>query len=181
MRLFTALDLPADVYGRLETLIDQLRPTADIRWSRPSNLHITTKFIGHFPDERLDDVKTVLAGVHSPALQVAIRGFGFVPSERSPRVFFCCVDAPGIEALAAATDRATAALGIESESRVYTPHLTLARIKERRSLDRLRSALAALPSSELGRFEAGSFFLYQSQMRGGGSVYTKLAEFPLSH
>jgi 2'-5' RNA ligase len=181
MRLFTALDLPADILGRLETLLHQLRPTADIKWSRPANLHITTKFIGHWPDERLDELKTTLAGVQSPALHVAVRGCDFIPNERSPRVLFCRVDAPGIDALAAATDRATAALGIESESRAYTPHLTLARIKERRGLEPLRTVIAALPSTDFGSFDARSFFLYRSQMRAGGSVYTKLAEFPLSH
>jgi RNA 2',3'-cyclic 3'-phosphodiesterase len=181
MRLFTALDLPQDVIGRLETLLDQLRPTAQINWARPSNLHITTKFIGHWPDERLDEVKAALAGIRSPALQVAVRGFAFVPNERLPRVLFCKVDAPGIDALAAATDRATAALGIESESRVYKPHLTLARIKERGGLERLRTTIAALPSTDFGAFDARSFFLYQSKMQAGGSVYTKLAEFPLSH
>jgi 2'-5' RNA ligase len=181
MRLFTALDLPADILRRLENLLDQLRPKADIRWSRPSNLHITTKFIGHWPDERLDEIKNALTGVRSPILDVSIRGLAFFPNQRSPRVFHCGVEAPGIDGLATATDRATAALGVESESRAYTPHLTLARIKQRGGLERLHNAIAALPSTDFGSFSANSFFLYQSQMRGGGSVYTKLAEFPLSH
>src|SRR5689334_9016374 len=153
MRLFTGLDIPADILGRLELLLGQLRPTAKIRWSVPANLHITTKFIGQWPEERLDELKSALAGVKSPALQVAIRGLDFLPG-RSPRVFYCGIDAPGIADLAASTDRATAALGIESESRAYTPHLTLARIKERGGLERLRAAIAALPSADFGSFPA---------------------------
>ena len=72
------------------------------------------------------------------------------------------------------------AIGIAREQRPYSPHLTLARIKERLDLQPLREAIAAQASLEFGRFEAGSFFLYRSQLRPTGSVYTKLAEFPFS-
>ena len=53
MRLFTALDLEPGVAAKLERLLDRLRPTARIQWSAPANLHITTKFIGEWPDGRL--------------------------------------------------------------------------------------------------------------------------------
>src|SRR5687767_2179424 len=176
MRLFTALEIPAPVLATLEKILDQLRPTAPIHWSRVSNLHVTTKFIGSWPEDRLDELKSALAGIPpSPPVQVQIRGLGF-----RRNVFLCGVVAPGLEALAAATERATAELGIPSETRTYTPHLTMARIKTPCNLSALRSAIAALDTSDLGSFEARSFFLYQSQLQPGGSVYTKLAEFPLS-
>jgi 2'-5' RNA ligase len=44
----------------------------------------------------------------------------------------------------------------------------------------LRNAVTG-GSLDFGRFEAASFFLYRSELKPGGSVYTKLAEFPLSH
>ncbi len=72
------------------------------------------------------------------------------------------------------------ALGIRSEKRPFSPHLTLARIKERVELQPLREAIAALPSLEFGAFQAAGFFLYRSTLRPTGSVYTKLAEFPLT-
>ena len=78
------------------------------------------------------------------------------------------------------TDRATAAIGVAAETRAFSPHLTLARIKERLDFQPLREAIAALPSLEFGQFEASRFFLYRSQLRPAGAVYSKLAEFPLS-
>jgi 2'-5' RNA ligase len=180
MRLFVALDLPPDVIRNLEGLLAALRPTARIAWSPPANLHITTKFIGWWPDERLDEVKTALAGVPPQGpIALQIRGLGFFPNPRAPRVFWCGIEAPGLDRLAAETDRATATLGIESEKRPFSPHLTLARIKERPDLRPLHDAIAALPSVEFGRSEARSFFLYRSVPGPKGSVYTKLAEFPL--
>jgi 2'-5' RNA ligase len=182
MRLFTGLDLPGEVVRNLDALLEQLRPKARIQWSPPANLHVTTKFIGEWPEERLSELKNGLSSLASrPAISIQIHRLGFFPNPHSPRVFHTGVDAPGLEALAKDTDRATAALGIESEKRAYSPHLTLARIKEKLNLQPLREAIAALPSQDFGRFEADRFFLYQSKLRPTGSVYTKLAEFPLTN
>ncbi|HJT88898.1 MAG TPA: RNA 2',3'-cyclic phosphodiesterase [Bryobacteraceae bacterium] len=181
MRLFTGLDLPAEVVGNLRKLIERLRPTARIHWSPPENLHITTKFIGEWPEERLEELKSVLGSLEGrQPISVDIHKLGFFPNPNSPRVFWCGIEAPGLEDLASATDRATAALGIPAEQRAFSPHLTLARIKERLDLQPLRETIAVLSSLDFGRFEVRSFFLYQSRLRPSGSVYTKLAEFPLS-
>jgi 2'-5' RNA ligase len=181
MRLFTGLDLPAEVAGNLERLLARLRPAAHVQWSAPANLHITTKFIGEWPEDRLVELKNAL-GVIPPrqAVSVRIGRLGFFPNERAPRVFWCGVEAPGLADLAAETDRATSRLGIAAEARAFAPHLTLARIKERLDLEPLRRAIATLPSVDFGAFEGRSFFLYRSQLRPTGSVYTKLAEFPLA-
>jgi 2'-5' RNA ligase len=181
MRLFFGLDLPAETVRSLEALVDRLRPTARIHWSPPANLHITTKFVGEWPDERLAELKAVAAALVSrPPIRVHVRRVGFFPNPHAPRVFWCGIEAPGLEGLANDTDRATAALGVASEARGFSPHLTLARIKEKIDFQPLREAIAALPSLEFGQFEASRFFLYRSQLRPTGSLYTKLAEFPLS-
>ena len=84
----------------------------------------------------------------------------------------------GLEALAAETDRATAALGIPSEKRAYSPHLTLARIREALPLAALYEKLQTLSGGgefDFGAFRATEFFLYLSR----GGKYTRLAAFPL--
>jgi 2'-5' RNA ligase len=182
MRLFTGIELAEPVVRAIARLLDTLRPTARIKWSPAGNLHITTKFIGEWPDERLQEVKTALAAVPRPGeLRIAIRKLGFFPNPHSPRVFWAGIDAdPGLAELAAATERALAPLGIAPEQRAFSPHLTLARIKEPVPMQPLREAVASLPSLEFGEFTAGRFYLYQSRLAPSGSVYTKLAEFPLT-
>ena len=181
MRLFTGLDLPAEVVRSLDGLLDRLRPRVRIQWSPPANLHITTKFIGEWPEERLAELKTALSAVPARrVIPIRIHGLRFFPNPHSPRVFTCGVEAPGLEALAKDTGRATTALGIDSEKRQFSPHLTLARIRERVNLQPMRESIAGLRSQDFGRFEAARFFLYQSKLQATGSVYTKLAEFSLS-
>ena len=181
MRLFTGLDLPGDVVANLEELLRRLKPAARIQWSPPANLHVTTKFIGEWPAERLAELKEALAGVPArPPLEVEAARVGFFPDARAPRIFWCGIEASGLPELAADIDLATAALGIAREKRAFSPHLTLARIKPPVDIQSLHRAIAALATVEFGEFAAGSFFLYQSTLRPSGSVYTKLAEFPLT-
>jgi 2'-5' RNA ligase len=185
MRLFTGIDLPPGIVRNLESLLDRLRPAARVRWSAPSNLHITTRFIGEWPPERLPDLQAALAALPGSApIPIQVRKLGFFPNPRAPRVFWAGVEAsPGLAALALETDRALGTLGLQAEGRPFSPHLTLARIvvsKEPVSLQGLRETIAALPSLEFGDFTADRFHLYQSRLSPAGSVYTKLAEFPLA-
>jgi 2'-5' RNA ligase len=181
MRLFTGLDLPPDVAANLDRVQARLRPTARINWSPVANLHVTTKFIGEWPEARLGDLKDALAALPSrDPITLSIRRLGFFPNPHSPRVFWCGIEAPGLRELAAESDRATSTLGIASEEREYSPHLTLARIKERVDMQPLREAIAALDSLEFGSFTVDRFYLYHSRLAPSGSVYTKLAEFALA-
>lgn len=186
MRLFTGLELAGDVAGNLEDLLRRLKPAARIHWSPPENLHVTTKFIGEWPEARLGELKAALGDLPGrAAIAVRIRQVGFFPNAHSPRNFWCGIEAPGLAELAGDTHLATAALGVAREKRDFSPHLTLARIKPTHpggpvELQALHKAIAGLATLEFGGFAAGSFFLYRSTLRPAGSVYTKLAEFPLT-
>jgi 2'-5' RNA ligase len=154
MRLFTAIDMPEDVIERLDRLSAGLRPTAPISWSPVANMHITTKFIGEWPDEKVEELIAALRGLpRREPIPIEIHGLGFFPNPRSPRVFWAGVHAPGaLGELARETDRALSHLGVPSESRAFSPHLTLACIREPIPLDRLHAAIAALESTDCGAF-----------------------------
>jgi 2'-5' RNA ligase len=178
MRLFTAIDISADVMEGIRTLLDRLRPLAKINWSPVENLHITTKFIGEWPETGLEDMKRTLAAIPlPPAVNVEVRGLGWFPNPSHPRVFWAGVEGgQPLQALAQTTEQAVAGLGVPVEQRPYSPHLTLARIKDRVPLESLRTAVAAAEAKSFGTFHPPAFYLYLS----AGGKYTKLAEFPLA-
>jgi 2'-5' RNA ligase len=181
MRLFTAIDLPPDIRAHLDSLIGQLRPHARISWSRAANLHITTKFIGEWPEAQLPELRTALDGVpRREPISIRIHGPRLFPSRRSPRVFLASVEAPGLPALARDLDLALEKLDVEPERRAYSPHLTLARIKEVKGLASFYKKVEELGDPEFGSYLADRFILYQSKPGAAGSVYTKLSEFPIS-
>ncbi len=182
MRLFTGIEIAPDVMVNLQKLLERLQPTAEINWSRLQNLHITTKFIGEWPEERLPDLKAALASLPArDPISIAVEKVGFFPNPHSPRVFWTGVHAAGgLAGLARETDDVLAAMGVAREARAYSPHLTLARIKIPKRLPALLQAVANLPSLEFGTFIADRFYLYHSRTAPTGSVYTKLSEFPFS-
>ncbi len=180
MRLFTCVDPSTDIQENLEWLLARLRPTAKLRWSRPDNLHLTLKFIGEFPSAQLPALKQALEQVPPPPrFDVGVRGLGFFPHAKAPRVFWAGVEAPpALTDLAIAIDQAVEPLGVQREPRPFTPHLTLARIQDRTSLEKMQKAIQALPSLEFGVFAPDRFYLYESRPGQGGSIYSKVAEFP---
>jgi 2'-5' RNA ligase len=177
MRLFAAIDIPVGVKDKLRALTERLRPLASINWSPVDNLHLTTKFIGEWPEARLTDIKTALSTVRSPGeIDIAVGGLGWFPNARNPRVFWAGVSAgESLAKLARSTEEAVAKIGVPVEDRAYSPHFTLARIRDRVPLDALRKATANLESESFGSFRANAFYLYLS----AGGKYTKLAEYPL--
>jgi 2'-5' RNA ligase len=181
MRLFTGIALPPETQAKLTRLIELLRSAAHLRWSPPYNLHITTKFIGEYPENRLDDLTAQLASVpRSGAFDIHVRGLGWFPNPHSPRVLWVGVHSgDALKELARVTDEATAKLGVEKETKRFSPHLTIARIKDAVPLAPLRSAIANLDADDFGTFQVDRFHLYRSTPGPSASIYTQLAEFPL--
>jgi len=179
MRLFTAIDLPAEMLEKIGAFLTRLRPLAKLRWTPVENLHITTKFIGEWPESRMEEMKAALGRVANPPQaislpHIAVRGVGWFPNARRPHTFWAGVEGgEPLAALARATERAVAKLGVPVETREYSPHLTLARMKDRVQVDEI---VAAAGTPDFGVFQATSFFLYLSAQ----GKYSKLAEFPFN-
>jgi 2'-5' RNA ligase len=197
MRIFIGIDLDPEVRARIERFLEGVEGFApDARWVRPESLHITLKFIGEQPPERVVAITERLRRVESSAFEIRIRGYGFFPTAKAPRVFWIGIHAgPQLAELAESVDIATAELGIPREDRPYCPHLTLARAGAGRSSGSpkwrttdgpnatfavLEKRLAAMSELDFGKMTAREFILYQSQLSSGGSKYTKLQRFALN-
>jgi 2'-5' RNA ligase len=181
MRLFTGIDLREDVRERLERLLVHLRTCARLKWSPVYSLHVTLKFIGEWPEDKLPQLESALRSV-SPRepIPAYVKGLGWFPNPHHPRVFWVGVEGGDtLAALVKDIDAALGPLGIPSEDRPFNAHLTLARIKEPAPLHALRNAIAQLESVEYGSFPVDRFYLYHSQPGSAGSIYTKLSEYPL--
>jgi len=192
MRLFLALDIDPEIRARIAQFMDGVRGFApDARWVSAESLHLTLKFIGEWPGERLDELKRTLAEVRGQPTEITFSGTGFFPTPKSARVFWIGIQAgPELASLAGAVDTAASSLGIEKEQRAFTPHLTLARTGSGRpqrmssdranfSFRRLQEKLAAMPAPVFGTMSPREFFLYESKLSPKGAEYTKLASFPL--
>jgi 2'-5' RNA ligase len=180
MRVFIAIDLPDEIRERLAQLQAQLRTTGtSARWVSPETIHLTLKFIGEISEKRAEDVDAALTGLSWKPFQVNVRGVGFFPGTRSPRVFWAGLQASTMQGLTEEIDARLERSGFDKERRAFRPHLTLARAKGARLDNALVTAANVFAEMDFGSFTADRYFLYRSMLKPSGSVYTKLKEYSL--
>jgi 2'-5' RNA ligase len=133
---------------------------------------------GHVP-AAIKALHTAAAGHHPFDLEIA--SLGAFPSPTRPRVLWAGVaegEAP-LAALAAAVDDALAPLGFQRETRAFTAHVTLARVREPRRTPALAEALGAAASRRFGRVTIDHVALMRSDLSPRGARYTALSTVPL--
>jgi 2'-5' RNA ligase len=183
MRIFIALDIPAEIRAHMVEYVERVRRLApEARWARTEGLHVTLKFVGETSEERVEQIKVELRRVRAQPFPVKFDGVGFFPGEKSPRVFWIGVEGgAALAQLASTVDEHLSKLGFQKEDRAFHPHLTLARSGSSAAAHHQLRPLASILQSEaqphFGTMTAQEFFLYRSQPQRGGSVYTRLEKF----
>jgi 2'-5' RNA ligase len=185
VRLFVAVEVPAAARDGLAALVSELRSlepkssAKKLRWVRPENLHVTLKFIGSVPPEKLDSIYDKLARVRSDRpVELVFRGIGFFPSAKRPRVLWAgMVASPNLVAIAGDIDNNVAKLGIPAEQRAFTPHLTLARCERSGISAALQAAVESNAAREFAELRTNQFHLIESKLKPSGPEYTTLQSF----
>jgi RNA 2',3'-cyclic 3'-phosphodiesterase len=175
-RLFTGLEIPADIGQALATLRGGL-PGA--RWTDPGNYHLTLRFIGDVDDTVAHEVASLLGRVKRGAFDLHMEGLTSFGG-RKPRAVVANVSP--VQALLdvqAEQERLMQRIGLEPEGRKYTPHVTLARLRESSSRD-VAEYLAARGFFRTSPFKVLRFVLFSSRASVGGGPYVVEASYPLS-
>jgi RNA 2',3'-cyclic 3'-phosphodiesterase len=178
VRLFVALQIPEQLRLELAARTREFASLAPkLKWVRAENLHVTLKFIGHVPDEKLQPVLGALESVHMCAFAVHLRGLGFFPDEKRPRVFWMGIEAPpALGELASGIDQALGTAGFPLESRPFSAHLTLAR-SDRERLPEAFSRAVRESKSHFGSIDCREFHLIESKLKSSGAEYTTVRVF----
>jgi len=133
VRLFVALNFSAELRERLWAAAEPLRALdLPARWVPADDLHLTLKFLGETPEDRLEELGRALdqavTGVRP--LPVTVEGFGAFPNAKSPTVIWAgVVSEPALELLQHGVERAFGPLGFPPEGRPFRPHVTLGRAR----------------------------------------------------
>lgn len=181
IRLFVAVSLPQAVLESVDAAVEPLRTKLkNARWTAPENQHLTLKFLGWTPSDRLDEVARIsgmVASGHEPT-SISLTKLGAFPSERRVRVLWMGIDDPSglLVRLAADLDGAFEPLGFAAEGRAYTPHLTLARFKLPVPMKSGFPELSAPPHEPIVIDELE---LFRSHLSPRGARYEVVRSFPL--
>ena len=180
MRVFIAIDLPSPIRESLGQIQRELKSLTDsVKWVAPESIHITLKFIGEIPEKRIDDINVALRGFSWKAFTVKVRGVGFFPGTRSPRVFWAGMEAPTMKGLTEKLDTRMERLGFDKEKRAFRPHITLARAKDNRIDSSLVLGATEYEDHNFGSFSVDRMFLFKSTLKPTGAVYEKVKEYLL--
>jgi 2'-5' RNA ligase len=193
-RLFFAVPVPADTVKAVAALVEGVRATdgvavvgpsrrrgaLDVRWVRLDGLHVTLRFLGPTPDDRLPELAAAVhdvAGASRP-FDVRLAGAGAFPSPERPRALWIGVAQGTVELaqVAAGLDSALVALGWDTDERPFRPHLTLARSDGVRAGPRLARRLIAAAEGFSTTWRAERLVLFESLTGGGRARYVPLEE-----
>lgn len=183
MRLFLAINLDPAVRRAIIEATAPLRAAApSLGWVDESRAHLTLKFLGEQPDDRVSALRTSLDGVASQHAVFGMRigDVGAFPNFRRARVVWMGVHRdPKLELLHHDVEVACSALGFELDGRAFRPHLTLARVKARAGDRTAEDELRALSrASKKVDFEeetnVQSIDLMKSNLDRGGARYERL-------
>jgi len=182
-RAFVAIDIDEVIRQRLVAAQQQIAATgAQLKLVEPENIHVTMKFLGDAPDDKIGavaDALRVAAGGAQP-FDMNVRGIGAFPNMRYMRVIWAGV-ADGRDAIIAIqqnVDRELQKLGFPPE-RDFVPHLTLARIKTAHRKEQLAASVKEMDTMEFGITRAQAVELKQSTLTSKGPVYGTLARIEL--
>lgn len=169
-RLFIAIDLPEQQRQDLEAICDGLTP--DTRWTSRAQLHLTLRFIGEVEDRLCIQIKDVLADVHFNPFMLKVKGLGYFPPGRRPKILWAGVEeSHNLEQLHDLIENSLVRLGITPENRKFHPHLTIARLPPRFSAEKLEDYLASNSQFATAPFRVDSFQLYSSQLTRTGAIH----------
>lgn len=182
-RLFCAVKVPLN--EALEEVFEAFREElsqARVNWVSPQNLHLTLKFFGDTPNDQVDGIVEALhlSAASSPPFSFTVEGCGTFGSIRQPNVIWLGIrNGKALEDLYHNLNQFLTPLGYEPDRKLFTPHLTIGRIKEIGNTIGLRALESEYSGQEFAKVRTGSFYLMESFLRPQGPLYKVVEEFKL--
>ncbi len=190
VRSFIAINLPEEMQNNISSLADRFRNVLKhgrtrVAWVKPGSIHLTLKFLGSIEAELvpsiLERLEKAASGVR-PFIMV-LGELGVFPNLNQPRVIWLGVQQGKEEVciLQKRVEDGLSDLGFDLEKRVFSPHLTLGRIKALGSRGEVLRALKDLKDPEIGGTEVTRVALMKSKLTPQGAIYTELGAVSLKN
>ena len=187
LRVFIAVETPLPIRQAIFVQTESLRGALGdlVRWAPVENMHLTLKFIGDVSPANVELLSQMLTAetMGCAPFRMQIGGLGSFPTSRRARVIWVGIQAPAaLASLQRGIESAAARLGYESETRPFSPHLTIGRVRQQvRASDqqRVRAALDRTQVGALGNAEVTAIHLFKSDLKPSGAEYTCLFSAPL--
>lgn len=184
MRLFLSVDLPDSLATAVADVQERLADAAGMTFVDPGQAHVTMKFLGEVDEDRVpaveDAVETAIDDAGVEPFEATLEGIGVFPNLDYISVVWVGVESGSDELtrLAAAIERETTAIGFDPEDHEFTPHVTVARMKDARGKRHVQKVVRGDPPT-LGSFRVEQVRLKESTLSSDGSTYETVTRFGL--
>jgi RNA 2',3'-cyclic 3'-phosphodiesterase len=180
IRSFVSIDLDDEkVLSQVESIMSSMLSLGgDLKPVERENIHLTLKFLGNVSTTKLDEIKSALTEVTLPPFSLEIRGAGAFPNLKRMNVIWVGVGEgwSQVELIFEQTEKLLHQLGFSRETRPFSPHITVARVKSGRKRDEIAAFLGHLADESFGTFPVESIRLKQSILSPSGPKYSTLFE-----
>ncbi len=188
IRSFIAIELPDEVKRGLSELQSRLKAGRQlpVKWVDPYRIHLTLKFLGNITSDRVSEITGAMerAARGISPFHLEVRELGVFPNLRRVRVVWAGVsgEAARLSQLQQNIESNLVPLGFPAEARAFTPHLTLARLRERASPDEQQVLGQLIAGTEFGsgyKFHVDAINLMKSQLTREGAIYSRISSMKL--
>jgi len=188
IRSFIAIELPVELKRAISRLQEQLKAgsRAPVRWVSPENIHLTLKFLGDIDAAVIDDIKDALqeAVWGISAIRLGAEGLGVFPNNTRVQVIWVGLsgEIDRLQKLQQSIDKELAKLGFPAEKRGFSPHLTIARLRDRANANERQDMGRLVENTRFQSsldFSVTSIHLMKSQLTREGPIYSRLGSVNL--
>jgi len=155
---------------------------ADVKWVEPENVHITLKFLGNIPEEKIAYFaeKVEKAAFLTRSFEMVLEGTGAFPGWGYPKVIWIGIGEGNkeIKGLAKSVEDVLAEEGFEKENRPFSPHVTIGRVRTGKNRSRLKEIAESLEIKAVTS-SVSRIILFRSDLSPKGPAYTPLATIDL--
>ena len=187
MRVFIAIDIDKTTRKALSSLQQQLQQQSDIkksdaRWVNVENIHLTLKFLGEVKDKQITEICAITEKVtkNHKSFELDIKSVGFFGGKSAKVLWVDTGDGQeNLLQLQQELERELAIIGWPAETRKFSGHLTLCRIKNANAGCKLAKISENFKDLKAGTISVDSVSVYQSQLMQTGPIYTVIGKYIL--
>ncbi len=180
VRSFVSIDLDdSQILSEVGRVIASFQALGgDLKPVERDNIHITLKFLGNIEKARLDQIKTALESVKFDTFPLEVKGAGAFPNLRRINVIWVGLGEgwSKVQLIYEQTESLLSGLGFRKESRTFSPHVTIARVKSPRRQDEIAELVTSLQARDFGAFNVEKVRLKESILSRQGPRYSTLHE-----
>ncbi len=180
MRVFISINLPEQIRKEISKEFEKLEHSGFVagNFVNKNNIHLTLKFLGNISEELAEKIKKSLLEINLSKFEVSVGEIGFFPSEQYVRVIWVGLIADELKKLKEIIDRNLLEIGINSDGREFSSHITVARVKKIKDKDSFLKKIKELKLKKMS-FPVEKISLMKSELTRDGPNYKVLGEFNL--